>query len=75
MPSAKQQKSDKTDRKKQVEKARSAQSGSSSKKSGTKVHTTLGEEDAYRIADLLSNPPEPGDVLRRAAEVHSKLMR
>lgn len=31
-------------------------------------------EESYRLVDLLLNPPEPNDALRRAFEAHSRLV-
>ncbi len=35
----------------------------------------LSVEDQGRFADLLLNPPEPGQALRRAKDAHSKIVR
>jgi len=35
----------------------------------------LSIEDQTRFADLILNPPEPNDALRRAGDAHGRLVR
>lgn len=35
----------------------------------------LSRADAEQILDLLANPPEPNDALRKAADAHQRLIR
>lgn len=57
-----------------VDKIKRARTKFSKAGSGPKVYTVLEEKDAYLVARLLTDPPEPNEVLRRAAKAHSRLL-